>query len=98
MEKNVNNMLTHKSIKRILGKKNNILVYQNIPTLLKKYSLTRKELFSIYCEYKVLESVTSEKYPSQKRRVRQGIDYKSYLFGNESAGVMAEELNRRHFA
>lgn len=70
VEKNVNNMLTHKSIKRILGKKNNILVYQNIPTLLKKYSLTRKELFSIYCEYKVLESVTSEKYPSQKRRVK----------------------------
>jgi hypothetical protein len=48
----------------MLKKKDNILVYQNIPLLLKKYGLTRGELFRIYCEYKVLESVTSEKYPS----------------------------------
>ena len=66
---------------KYIDNENEILVNKNIPQLLKEYSLSRYELHKVFSEYKVLEKVTNEKYPSHNGNSRKGLDYHSYTNG-----------------
>lgn len=54
--------MTKKQYLKILKSKNRELFLKNIPSLVRKTHLTRKEIHTVYILYKVLQEVTSQRY------------------------------------
>ena len=67
IEINKKRFMSKKRILEVLKKENQELFLQNIPKLMRKTSFTRSEMHSTYILYKVLQEITSQRYPNYSK-------------------------------